>query len=103
MVLAVKNAPASAGDARHTGLIPGSGRSPGVENGNPLQYSCLEKFHGQRSLAGWSMGSQSHTTEHACILIGHPTLGILLSVVCCISSMSVGLGSGMHGYQFDPF
>ena len=34
------------------GLIPGSGRSPGVENGNPLQYSCLEKFHGQRSLAG---------------------------------------------------
>ena len=34
------------------GLIPGSGRSPRVENGNPLQYSCLEKFHGQRSLAG---------------------------------------------------
>jgi len=28
----------SAGDA---GLIPGSGRSPGEENGNPLQYSCL--------------------------------------------------------------
>ena len=35
----VKNSPASAGD---TGLIPGSGRAPGVENGNPLQYSCLE-------------------------------------------------------------
>ena len=32
----------SAGDARDEGLIPGSGRSPGVENGNPLQYSCLE-------------------------------------------------------------
>ena len=39
VVLVVKNPPASAGDVRDTGLIPGSGRSPG---GNPLQYSCLE-------------------------------------------------------------
>ena len=35
----VKNPPASAGDV---GLIPGSGRSAGGENGNPLQDSCLE-------------------------------------------------------------
>ena len=35
----VKNPPAIAGDAV---LIPGSGRSPRIENGNPLQYSCLE-------------------------------------------------------------
>ena len=35
----VKNLPASAGD---TGLVPGSGRSPGVGNGTLLQYSCLE-------------------------------------------------------------
>ena len=35
----VKNLPAN---ARHVGSIPGSGRSPGVENGNPLQYSRLE-------------------------------------------------------------
>ena len=34
----VKNPPANAGD---TGLIPGSGRFPGEENGNPRQYSCL--------------------------------------------------------------
>ena len=34
----VKNWPASAGD---TGSTPGSGRSPGEENGNPLLYSCL--------------------------------------------------------------
>ena len=40
--LVVKNLPANAGDARDTGLIPGSGRSPGEGNGNPLQYSCLE-------------------------------------------------------------
>ena len=37
----VKNPPANAGD---TGLIPGSGRSPGEGNGNPLQYSCLENL-----------------------------------------------------------
>ena len=37
----VKNPPANAGDIRDTGLIPGLGRSPGGEHGNPL-YSCLE-------------------------------------------------------------
>ena len=35
----IKNPPANAGDM---GSIPGSGRSPAEENGNPLQYSCLE-------------------------------------------------------------
>ena len=38
----VKNLPANAGDLRDMGLIPGSGRSLGGWNGNPLQYSCLE-------------------------------------------------------------
>ena len=38
----VKNLPANAGDARYSGSIPGSGRSPGVGNGNPLQHSCLD-------------------------------------------------------------
>ena len=37
----VKNLPANAGDTRDVGSIPGSGRSPGVGNGNLLQYSCL--------------------------------------------------------------
>ena len=37
--IVVKNPPATAGDV---GLIPGSGRSPGEGNGNPLQDSCLE-------------------------------------------------------------
>ena len=37
----VKNPPASAGDTRDASSVPGSGRSPGVGNGNPLQYSCL--------------------------------------------------------------
>ena len=58
VVLVVKNLPASAGDIRHAGLIPRLGRSPGGVHGNPLQYSCQETPHGQRSLVGVSMGSQ---------------------------------------------
>ena len=38
----VKNLPANAGDARDTSSIPGSRRSPGIGNGNPLQYVCLD-------------------------------------------------------------
>ena len=41
MTLKVKNSPASAGDVKDVGLIPGLGRSPGGGHGNPLQYSCL--------------------------------------------------------------
>ena len=37
----VKKLPANAREVREVGLIPGSGRSPGGGNGNPLQYSCL--------------------------------------------------------------
>ena len=42
MVLVVKNRPGNAEDIRDEVLIPGSGRSAGGGNGNPLQYSCLE-------------------------------------------------------------
>ena len=38
----IRNPPVNAGDAGDVGLIPGSGRSPGEGNGNPLQDSCLE-------------------------------------------------------------
>ena len=59
----VKNLPANAGDV---GLIPDSGRSSGEGNGYPLQYSCLEKSHGQRSLVGYSPGGHKEldSTEH---------------------------------------
>ena len=40
----VKNLPANAGDTRDMGLIPESGRSPGVGNGNLLQDSCLKNL-----------------------------------------------------------
>ena len=50
----------SACNAEDLGLSPGSGRSPGEGNGNPLQYPCLENPHGQRKEPGGlqSMGSQ---------------------------------------------
>ena len=58
----VKNLPANAGD---TDSIPGSKRAPGGGHGNPLQDSCLENPHGQRSLAGYSPWDhkESDTTE----------------------------------------
>ena len=43
----VKNSPVGAGDTEDMSLIPGSGRSPGEGNGNPLQYSRLENFMGR--------------------------------------------------------
>ena len=58
----VKNLPSSAGDAD---LIPGSGRSPGEGNGNPLQYRCLVN---PRDRGAWKaivhgVAEESDTTE----------------------------------------
>ena len=44
VVLVVKNLPANEGNARDMSSIPGLGISPGEENGNPLEYSCLQNF-----------------------------------------------------------
>ena len=55
----------SACNAADSGLIPGLGRSPGEGNGYPVQCSCLENPHGQRSLVGYSPWGhkESDTTE----------------------------------------
>ena len=45
----VKNLPANAGNARDVGSIPRLGSAPGEENGNLLQYSCLENFRDRRA------------------------------------------------------
>ena len=49
MALVVKNLPADTGDLRDVSLISGLGRSPGVGNGTPLQYSCLENPMGREA------------------------------------------------------
>ena len=50
-------------------LIPGSGRSPGEGNGDPLQYSCLENPHGQRGLTGYSPWGHKELETTECCLI----------------------------------
>ena len=49
-----------AANARDTGSIPGSGRSPRVGNGNPIQYSCLEYF---RNRGAWRGHKELDTTK----------------------------------------
>ena len=49
----VKILPANAGDARDVDSIPGLGRSPGVGNGNPLQYSCMKDSMDRGALADY--------------------------------------------------
>ena len=50
-------------NAGDLGSILGLGRSPGIRNGNPLQYSCLEKFHAQGILAGSVHGIANSQTR----------------------------------------
>ena len=71
----VKNLPANVEGVCNVSLIPGSGRSSGGEHGNPLQYSCLENPHGQRSLAGYDPGThkESDTTEQLKHSTAEPT------------------------------
>ena len=89
VALVVKNLPANAGDVRDVGSIPRSGRFPGVGNGSPLQYSCLENpmdrgawwviVHGVlKSGTQLSMRAHTHTHTHThtqcCALHSHDLL-----------------------------
>ena len=65
------------------GLIPGSGRSPGKGNSNPLEYSCLESPRGQRNLVGCS--PWGHMTEGTWVLNAcFPTSSVSASQLLCI-------------------
>ena len=76
--LTIKNLPGNAGDTWDMSLIPGSRRSPGGVNGNPLQLFLPGKFHGQKSLAGYSLWvlKKLDTTEqpntHSLFLVNVP-------------------------------
>ena len=60
----VKNPPANAGDTGDSGSIPGLGRSPGVGNGNPPQYSCwenpMDRAWGEAAVHGGHKESYTH-------------------------------------------
>ena len=102
-----KESTCSVGDR---GLIPGLGRSPGEGHGNPLQYSCLENLHGQKSLVGCSLGGHKESdTErlstkqypfvHMChIFFIHSSLGGHLGffhVLAIVNSAAMNIG--VHG------
>ena len=64
----VENPPASAGETGDIGLIPGSGRCPGEENGNSLQYSCLEN---PMDRGAWWATVQGFTKSQTCLIDTH--------------------------------
>ena len=66
--LSGKSTPADAGDVGGGGSIPSWGRSSGVGNGNPLQYSCLEKIYRPRNLAGYSPWGHNELGTTECTL-----------------------------------
>ena len=70
----IKNLPASAEDARDTGSIFGSGRSPGVGNGNPLQFLAWETPWMEEPGVSWGC-KESDKTEHV-----HTHTQVLLNV-----------------------
>ena len=97
----VKNPPANAGDV---GSVPGLERSPGVGNGNPLQYSYLESSmyrggawwataHGvSRSRTQLSNGSHTHTQWHNlqdALNGGKKSMCRIVSIVCSVQFSSV--------------
>ena len=103
--LVIKNLPANGGATGDAGSIPGSGRSPGEKNGNPLQYFFGE-FHGltkDNGLEGYSLWSlvsyrpQGHkrdTTEHTSPYIQRQMLVSVLQILSpceCATSLKLCL------------
>ena len=88
----VKNVPAYVGDAGDSGSIPGSGRSPGGENGNPLQYSCLGNPIDKGAWCGLqSMGFQN-MTEYTCVT----SMSFLLFFCFLLNLLYLGLPPPSH-------
>ena len=93
MSLVVKNPPANAGDLRHTGSIPGSGRSPEEGKGYPLQYSGLEN----------SMGSQRvrHNWVTLTFCPPHSNKGMLWKSTSHHATSELRLCLGSHLYRVE--
>ena len=71
----VENLCANAGDAGDVNSIPGSGRSPGGGQGNPLQYSCLKNPMDRGARPATVHGvAEADTTEHTCVLVNEDQL-----------------------------
>ena len=89
----VKNLPNNAGDVRVAGSIPGSGRFPRGEHGNPLQYSCLENPIDRA--ARWATvhevtKSRTGRSDSACIHV--LSLSHYFEFICFVTVSSQGDG-----------
>ena len=65
----IKNPPANAGDTEDVSSIPGSRQSPGGENGNPLQYSCLEN---SMDRGAWQATASVSSVAQSCPTLCNP-------------------------------
>ena len=82
----VNNLPDAVGDPRDLGSIPGSGRSPGERNGNPLQYSCLENPMDREAWRATVQGiaeTRTGLNPHACIFT-YVCVSILFACILCL-------------------
>ena len=88
----VKNPPGSAGHVRDEGLIPGSGRSPGGEHGNLLQYSCLEHSMDRKAWQAMIHGGckESDMTEQ-----------VILSLLSSAALQACFMSSSLYLYLVD--
>ena len=87
----------NAGDTGDMGSIPGSGRAPAGRHGNPVQYSCLENPHGQRSLAGYGLWDHKELDKET----GHPVLFSIMAVSVSVGCRWVSFSS--HPLQHSLF
>ena len=88
----------SACNVGHLGSIPGLGRSPGGGHGNPLQYSCLENPHGQRSLVSYSLWGckELDMTEQLSIHTQHTQTAMINISVSLFFGFSIFFANHSH-------
>ena len=86
----VKNPPASAGDIRDIGSIPGSGWSPGEGHGNPSQYSCLENPMDRGALQATVSGAAKNQTQLKQLSVHIHTLFSTVAAPIYIPTSSLG-------------
>ena len=90
-------------NAGDPGLIPGLGSSPGEGHGNPLQYSCLENPHGQRSLAGYSPWGHKQLDMTEQLSTAHPRGQVPVSPGhVCLSSLLLFISRGVQTSENLP-
>ena len=92
----IKNPPASVGDAGDMGSIPGLGRSPGIENDNPLQYCCLENSMDReawRARVHWVANNQTQCMHAHIVYLDTPPGG-LIPFLLLLPSLEIRIISG---------